>query len=58
MLFPFTGLDEPNFFALAEVAYLFSASKMLNHINKNPVVLAKDRQAVLNKSRLPDGSVD
>ena len=35
-----------------------SASKMTNHINKNPTILAKDRYAVLNKGRLSDGSAD
>jgi hypothetical protein len=58
MLISFNGFDAPTIYALAEVAYFFSLSDTISRIDRNPIVLARDRQNVLNKGTLPNGERD
>jgi hypothetical protein len=58
MLISFNGFDAPTVYALAEIAYFFSLSDTISRIDRNPIVLARDRQNVLNKGTLPDGKRD
>jgi hypothetical protein len=58
MLISFNGFDAPTVYALAEVAYFFSLSDTISRIDRNPIVLARDRQSVLNKGTLPNGERD
>jgi hypothetical protein len=48
VLLHITKSDTPHLFALAEIAVFFSASNQINRIHQNSLVLAKDRESVLN----------
>jgi hypothetical protein len=53
-----TGFDNAQIATLAEIAYFFGESPMIQRIHKNPLVYVQDRDRVLNKGTLPNGTKD
>jgi hypothetical protein len=56
-----TGFDSPQLATLAEVAYFFGESRMIQRVHKNggnPLVSIQDRDRVLNKGMLSNGMKD